>query len=195
MATMLKFLFGDLTTSWIYKNEIKATPMHVFSFDYRAANTGITSVCKFLKEYTDVQPALVSPGVKAALKRIKIEPKKKTPSIKNLLIRIEALEEQITFLQKPIKVIEPKAKKVLSKKIKKQRIPYGTSNLLPRDSKLKIIDREVLKDGTLSKRYICKCACGNVTKPKYLYDLKLVKTCGFRCSFYTNNSTGRKVHG
>lgn len=67
-ATMLAMLFGAVEESFIYKNSAKGAPMHVFTFQPRKLNTGITPMIKFLKTL-GIEPVITGAGVKAALKR------------------------------------------------------------------------------------------------------------------------------
>ena len=92
MGTLLRNLFGNIEESWLYKNSSKAIPMHVFTFKGRTSNTGLISIIKFLTKYTSYEPALISPGIKAAAKRFNLHAKvKKT---RNSLIRPKFEETQ-----------------------------------------------------------------------------------------------------
>jgi len=75
LGSILKGLFGEPTKSITYKNEGRAIPMHVFSFQTREVNTGIGKVLKLIEEVGG-QADQLTPGVKAAMKRMtKLESK------------------------------------------------------------------------------------------------------------------------
>lgn len=80
-ATMLAMLFGAVEESFIYRNSNKGAPMHVFTFNSRKLNIGITPMIKFLKTL-GIEPKITRAGIKAALKRkgvnlpLKVKPPK-----------------------------------------------------------------------------------------------------------------------
>lgn len=76
-ATILSLLFGDIESSYIYKNGAKGTPMHVFIFHPRKINNGLTTIIRFLATL-GVEVEAITPGVKAAISRRKTKGYKAT---------------------------------------------------------------------------------------------------------------------
>lgn len=72
MGTVLRSIFGDIEETWLYKNSSKAVPMHVFLFKGRNGNKGLGAIVKFLSTYTDYEPEVLTPGLKAAVQRYKL---------------------------------------------------------------------------------------------------------------------------
>lgn len=101
MNDMLRSVLGLPIKSWICRNTDSPTPMHVFSFQVRPINMGITSMLKFLSIYSQEELQILSPGVKAAVKRTKcIKNKCFKKQIKPPIVPLKAVTKDIDFLLK-----------------------------------------------------------------------------------------------
>lgn len=111
IGTMLEHVLGPCMKSMVYKSEGHAIGMHVFSFQTRKQNRGVMTVIKFLMENGE-EPALISPGIKAAVKRKKLQVLNKPQIVSrndrksvvatgmdDLKEQIKALTERVTSLE------------------------------------------------------------------------------------------------
>lgn len=111
IGTMLEHVLGPCIKSMVYKSEGHSTGMHVFSFQTRKQNKGIMTVIKFLMENGE-EPALISPGIKAAVKRKNLQTLAKPQAVsrndrKSLYVSdMESLKDQLKALTERVGVLE-----------------------------------------------------------------------------------------
>ena len=148
MGTTLRSIFGDIEGTWLYKNSSKGIPMHVFLFKGRSGNRGLGAIVKFLATYTDYEPEVLTPGLKAAVQRYKLtkKPRKtrgqavkpncadkpctinKDYSIKRLEIIIKEMDRHLKAASKSIKSLNGRVV-FLENKLKSYEEPVMIKNV------------------------------------------------------------------
>ena len=113
MGTVLRSIFGDIEESWLYKNSSKAVPMHVFLFKGRSGNKGLGAIVKFLSTYTDYEPEVLTPGLKAAVQRYKLT--KKPRKTRGQAIKPNCADKPCTNDKEDFHLIVKEMKKVLKR--------------------------------------------------------------------------------